>query len=133
MPRLLLVLPALLCLGFAPAPFLVKPQKQTDLGRFQGTWYGPGNLELRIKGTDYVYYRNGKPTIPYTITLNEAASPPQYQLTGVGTAKGRNYHGIYKFEAGNLVLCSSHVGSPRPTNFARPAGGEYKVMKRTKP
>lgn len=132
MARPTFLLLSLVCLGLAPAPFLEKPKPRADLDRMQGSWQWDASTELRIQGNNYAYYRNGAVAIAYTITINEKASPRQYDIKGVGKFASRHYHGIYKIEGGQLTLCAIVANRPRPTTFSLPSGGEYKVLRRTR-
>jgi uncharacterized protein (TIGR03067 family) len=125
--RPLLLLVVLLCVAFAPAPFLEKKKPLTDLGRMQGTWVGP-DTELRIQGNNYVYYRNGAPSIAYTVALNETTNPRQYNLKGTGKNTFQ-YSGIYELQGDTLKIASS-AGSARPTTFA---GSYVRTLTRKKP
>jgi uncharacterized protein (TIGR03067 family) len=123
--RPFLLLAVLLCVAFAPAPFLEKKKPPSDLDLMQGTWVCPGT-DLRIKGNNYTYYRNGAPSIAYTVTLNEATNPRQYDLKGVGKSPGL-FRGIYELKGDTLKIASGNV---RPTKFT---GGYVRILTRKRP
>jgi uncharacterized protein (TIGR03067 family) len=124
--RPLLLLAVLLCVAFAPAPFLEKKKPLTDLARMQGTWVGP-STELRIQGNTYVYYRNGGPSLAYTVTLNETTNPRQYDIKGTGK-NTYEYRGIYELQGDSLKIASN--SGPRPTTFT---GSYVRTLTRKKP
>lgn len=129
MMRSFLLLTAVFCCAFAPAPFLKKqkPTFHSDLERLQGVWTASGT-ELHIKGDSFTYYRNGVPSITYTITVNESTNPRQYDLKGVGKYVGRDYHGIYEVQDDTLKMVSLSVNSPRPKSFI--GIGRIRVLQR---
>jgi uncharacterized protein (TIGR03067 family) len=131
-PRLLL-LAVLLCLGFAPAPFLEKPRKRTPLGELQGSWFDKSGLEARVVGDTFVYYRNGVASVSYTISINPTASPREYDVKGTGKWTSMNFTGIYKIEGDTLTMCSVTRGGTRPKIFAAAGGAGLYIMTRRKP
>jgi hypothetical protein len=95
MPRLILLL-AVLALGFAPAPFLPKKptRGETDFQIFQGVWAempsadsdtpSTSNVEYVFRGADVQVLQNRAQVSRWTMTLEVDKAPKRMILRAVG-------------------------------------------------
>jgi uncharacterized protein (TIGR03067 family) len=128
--RLLLVLPALLLVGFAPAPFPKKERAQSrdDREAMQGMWKltakdlsGKSTTatgKARVKGDNWTFINAGGSDGPsYTLTLNQTVSPRALEWkSGLSS-----WVGSYRIQGRTLTIIYSS-GSikelhKRPTDF----------------
>jgi uncharacterized protein (TIGR03067 family) len=141
----LLILPAVLLLGFAPAPF-PRPHREADLARLQGTW---DRLSYRLAGGDHTgtvpvharivndritYFQKAVKNGECVFTLDATRRPKVFD--SVGLQSKNHYKGIYQLEGDTLTICSvtSKVESERPTAFTGELAGHHlEVYKRRKP
>jgi uncharacterized protein (TIGR03067 family) len=138
---LFFLVPAVLALAFAPAPF-PRPSKQrgdtneSDLKKLQGAWTrvqlgigvppGVDNCAVTITGTRMQF---PSPDDAWTLTLQATRKPKLIDAARVNAQKDV-FRGIYRFEGGTLIICWRHNGD-RPTNFTAGVQGVwYQVYKR---
>jgi uncharacterized protein (TIGR03067 family) len=69
--------------------------------------------------------RNEEPGHP--IRLDPAKSPKEFD---VEWSSGKFYHGIYRLNGDNLIVCYGNPGKPRPTEFAGSDGTTYCIFYR---
>src|SRR5262245_40314925 len=127
--RLLLVLPALLLVGFAPAPF---PRKERAAARddreaLQGMWkmteqaYSgkptPASGQARVKGDTWTFVNSGRDGPSYTLTLDQTVSPRALEWKSGGSV----WVASYKLEGRKLTIIytsgSLRELQKRPTDF----------------
>src|SRR5262249_46659263 len=79
----LLLLPAALSLGFAPAPFAKSPRSQhVPLPQMQGTYVQVGSPTVRLVVTHdrFEYHNQGGPINGYGLRIDATKTPPTYDL-----------------------------------------------------
>jgi uncharacterized protein (TIGR03067 family) len=137
MSKLLLLVLAVLLLGFAPAPFPrpeTRDQTRADLKKMQGDWIAvrdttwfAGNGggitsgqaaqgRVSIVGNTLIYSQAGKVASRWVIRLDTSKKPraiDSRQTDGPGLRLG-----VYKFEGDTLTICDDIDGRHRPTSFA---------------
>jgi hypothetical protein len=106
MRRAVLLL-AVVCLAFAPAP-LPKQRRaddsQGDLQAMQGTWAErfADSAAVTLVGDRMEYH----PDHVWKLTLHTRASPRRVVATGVGSKNaGEARRGLYRLEKGKLIIC----------------------------
>ncbi|RUL86871.1 TIGR03067 domain-containing protein [Tautonia sociabilis] len=114
-----------------------------DLARHQGTWAversirngedGPPEAIREIirvvEGDRIVWKRSGKPFAATRFELDPKAEPKAIDLIPEGGPnRGNRVLGIYSFEDGRLILCTSDPGRPRPTAFEAGPGSARTLM-----
>jgi uncharacterized protein (TIGR03067 family) len=115
---------ALQALAFAPAPFLVKPQKLTPAERVVqalfGDWHNPAqpSVVVNITPTEFAYVNSGVRNNVYKLTLDVTVTPYRYDIR----REGANYVGIWKLEGDKLTVHYNgeqpmQPGQGRPTAF----------------
>ncbi len=129
--RLTAVLLAAAALGFAPAPFLVKPPWKPParpLEALMGDWQDPSRplTVVSITPKEFTYRRSDGQNIVYNLTLDVSQSPFRYDIR-LGVA---NFVGIWKIEGDKLTLhyLSEQRGLPdsgRPKSFESPITEVY--------
>jgi uncharacterized protein (TIGR03067 family) len=69
----------------------------------------------------------------YTVDLSQ--NPPQINIVGTeGDFKGKKAQGIYLLAGGELKICYTMPGKPRPTSFeSQPGSGAYFIVWRRPP
>jgi uncharacterized protein (TIGR03067 family) len=111
-----LLLLAIVCLAFAPAP-LPKQRRaddsQRDLQAMQGVWAErfSGSAAVTIVGDRMQYH----PDHVWKLTLHTRADPRRVAATGVGSENaGETRRGVYRLEKDKLTICWSQgsVGWP---------------------
>jgi uncharacterized protein (TIGR03067 family) len=121
-----------------------EPEPKDDFGRFQGEWKlvvsgrdgSPEDdrtpyLPVRITGDQWKYLGANERT--YRMTLNEAASPKEIELTlldQVGNPVGAyGSHGIYTVERKTARIRVEPVSKPRPDRIDDPDGVVWVLTK----
>jgi uncharacterized protein (TIGR03067 family) len=140
-------LTALLCLTFAfahagsadPEPPLTNAEA---LKKMQGRWE---IVSLEFDGTpagasddasmvviekDRLVIKGASRHEPYTFKLDAGARPPRIDLT-FDRPQSRPSPGIFKFEAGKLIIVNGGVGEARPSKFDGKTGTKF-VLRRPK-
>lgn len=116
MRRCLLLL-AVFTVAFAPAPLPRAERRPKPQGLLVGTW--KGNYLLTITETRLNYSEGYE----YELRLDPSATPPAYDLRGVGRNNtGWVFSGIYRLEGDTLTL-SYNNGTSRPTTFSGQGSG----------
>src|SRR4051794_35151271 len=104
--RYVLLLLAVLLMGFAPAPLPKRPDaaSQADLQAMQGVWTErfADSAAVTITGDRMDY----SPNYTWKITLNAKANPRQIRAIGVGSeVAGKTRFGTYRLEEDKLIIC----------------------------
>lgn len=130
--RLASVLLAAAALGFAPAPFLVKPPRinpaRSAIEALMGDWHNPAqpSVVVNITPTEFAYVNSGARNNVYNLTLDVTKTPFKYDIR----RGGANFVGIWKIEGDKLTLhyLSEQRGLPdsgRPKSFESPITEVY--------
>jgi uncharacterized protein (TIGR03067 family) len=148
----LLLLAAVVSLGFAPAPLPNPPRPEPskeDLKKMQGAWVrvvlsnqaGAGGAVARdttarvvIANNRMSYSVSGKVMSEWFITLDAKKAPKVFDNEAVG--REGPYRGIYRLEGDTLTICSrpGSTEKDRPTNLAGPRPGVVlEVLVRERP
>lgn len=126
--RTTLLLLAVLCLAFAPAPFpRSRKGPPKPPGDLLGRWV---QLDLPtrtvvIAADSMTYYNAGSSTVPYHLTIDSTKSPKTYDLTHKITKS--KFAGIWKVE-GDILTLHSNNGTTRPTEFVKGKAREYRRL-----
>jgi uncharacterized protein (TIGR03067 family) len=118
MRRCALLLPALLSLAFAPAPF-ARPVKKEAVPTIEGKWtqVGKPSVTLIVTRESLEFHNEGGNVNAYRLTYNSASAPKSYELR---RRDGESlFIGIYRVEGDLLTLCDRANG-PRPLTFDEP-------------
>jgi uncharacterized protein (TIGR03067 family) len=106
--RRALLLSAVVCVAFAPAPFPKQRQRaddgRRDLQAMQGVWAErfADSAAVTIAGDRMEYH----PDHAWKITLNGRANPKRIEAVGIGSeVVGKTRSGIYRLEEGKLIIC----------------------------
>jgi uncharacterized protein (TIGR03067 family) len=115
MRRAVLLL-AVVCLAFAPAPF-PKKERQAPVAPLEGLWEGGSGPKssqwlVKITGTQMIYRPGAPNQTACNLVVHRKATPPAYDISAGGT----KWRGIFRLEGDKLTLCYRH-GDNRPTNF----------------
>jgi uncharacterized protein (TIGR03067 family) len=135
----ILPLLAVLCLGFAPAPF-PRDREAAELKKLQGDWvevYSVMEGVKAVRDTAFTVSRNrvALVTTRYAIKLDASRHPARLDLVGVdGAIKGEVVLGVYQIKDDSWTICYSSAEIARPTTFDGSRPGHYlHVFKRKKP
>jgi uncharacterized protein (TIGR03067 family) len=137
---------AVAALGFAPAPLPKPDPSQVDLKKLQGTWVvvsdryeggaksDPG-LKAVVAGDRLTYIQDGKPMLPWVLTLDARQSPKTLDMRISGRAdRGALCRAVYSLEGDTLKLSHNGNWKDRPKDMTGTAPGTYlRVFKRLKP
>src|SRR5262245_8460500 len=116
-----LLLLAVLCLAFAPAPFR-RPDRVADpkdeLRRLQGEWVrvslhidgkqSTGSTEMTVTDTRMQF---GGADDRWDISLDVRASPRRIDLVRTNDSKNI-FRGIYRLDGDSLTVCARQYGTP---------------------
>lgn len=123
--RRCLLLVVVLLVGFAPSPFPKTQRRPRPENLLVGTW--KGNYQIVITPTE-MHYSQG---YEYELRLDPSASPPAYNIRGIGSQNGGwEFCGIYRLEGDTLTLSYNSGTSSRPTSFSGQGAGIVEVYKR---
>jgi uncharacterized protein (TIGR03067 family) len=115
--RYIILAPAVLAIGFAPAPLPRQGSPASELQRLQGEWvrssrsFGEemredGALRVRIDGDRLSYFRGKADLGSWRISLGQGGKLRTVDKFTTGE-DGRRYRwlGVYEFRGGSLLVC----------------------------
>lgn len=120
---------------------LAQGKSDSDLKQMAGTWkmvaeeFGGNkltdemvkdvNAKLIVKTDTFESHFGGKKVNSGKIKLDATKKPKTLDvIVQEGRGKGKTMKGIYKYEAGKLIVCFATMKADRPTKFETKAGVE---------
>jgi uncharacterized protein (TIGR03067 family) len=120
MRRAVLLL-AVLCLAFAPAPFPRTQRQAPASPSMEGSWHS--SRPMQVSATHVTF--GDASAAPYSrVALDRAARPATFDLLPLQGGEAM-WLGIYKVEGQTLTICYNQATRGRPTGFDCPGKGQH--------
>jgi uncharacterized protein (TIGR03067 family) len=127
--RCVLLLLAVCCLAFAPAPLPRAQRRAAALPSMEGEWRS--DRPMLVTATHLTF--GGASDPPYCkVAMDRAARPATFDLLSLRDGEAM-WLGVYKVEGDTLTICYNQALYGRPTGFDGPGKGQHtEVFRRVK-